>query len=125
MKILVYEKPEEHDRRTLYPPVAESIATEGGESRLAKSLLEANTLLSQEKFDAIIIHHANYSALEYLKPRYPLARFAAISALLLKREKCRPGSLAEDFRSQCEENYEFILDDYDKSIWEMMKKIKA
>jgi hypothetical protein len=124
MKLLVLEIPEEHNNRSLYTSVEESIKIEGGESELVVTLQQADLALQRKKFEGVIIHHANYTSLDYLKKKYPAMKFSAISAIILSEKECPLGSMPWVFRKSLEKHYDFLLEDYDKSIWAMMNSLK-
>ena len=106
MKVLVFEKPDDH--RTLIGEklLVENLREMGHESILAGEIIEAEDAMRKDKYDLVVFHHSDFSHVDHLKWVFPHIKTAAYSGYY-------GGYRSEDnFSVEMRDAYDYAFDWY-------------
>ncbi len=106
--------------RNASEPIGWSVMATGHRYEVVQDIKEAERILQQEKVDYLIIHHSSFSDVDNLRPKFPNVKFVGTSGMLLPQNKCRPGSIAEEYRNNMAAHYDVLLDDWDEEVHKML-----
>jgi hypothetical protein len=109
MKILFYENPKQHGNNRGESLCQSLEKVLGAETRLAKSLKEADSELESDSFDIVIIHHRRNEDIAFLKRNHPDQKYAGYSGAINSSNIPKQGSIGEEVLKDMKKYYDVFL----------------
>jgi hypothetical protein len=122
MKVIIYE--DDLHGQNLTSQTLNFLRLKGVEVQEAKKFQELKSLLSEDSFTHVIIHHTDFKEVRKLRKEYPNVKYIGYS-MIVPPTGTYPSGLDKDFLEKMEENYdesfgqldilrkEIIIPDYD------------
>jgi len=104
MDILIFEDPNEHGGRTVAVDFASRVKLHG-KTEIVTTLIEAYQAMKH--YDAAIIHHHSFQALDHLRKRFPEKKFYAYSGAAFTGGNVE--SLMNGFDAKLQERYDRLI----------------